>query len=157
MSGLKVTTRPGLRVYRGAPKPPLKDGACPHCFRVIKLTARLRRREHIDPTTGARCTGSGITVGESTDFEIGDLPPPLRVPDRPVDTHGSVNIQRTRYVIADDGSFLPYAGGSDREAANGRAACSSCGRHIPLNTDGSIRRHRVRHQDPLAPYCEAAS
>ncbi|HZQ33750.1 MAG TPA: hypothetical protein VFB19_18710 [Mycobacterium sp.] len=35
--------------------------------------------------------------------------------------------------------------------------CSSCGRRTPLNVDGELWRHRVRANDPLAPYCGGVS
>lgn len=151
----KVATRAGRRVYKGAPPKPLADGACPHCFRVIQLTARLRRREHIDPATGVRCTGSGITVGDNEHIEVGELPP-IPIPERAADAHVGWSASHSSYVLTADGSFERYAGRSDREAAHGRVACPACARHIPLNSDGSTRRHRVRHQDPLAPYCGGA-
>jgi hypothetical protein len=154
VSGLKVTTRPGRRVYRGAPRP-LAEGSCPHCTRVIQLTKRNRRREHIDPATGVRCTGSGIAVGEGTDVQLDELPPIL-VPDYGVG-HRMDALQQHRDVVTVDGDVVRYAGGSNREAANGRAECPACERHIPLNTDGTIRRHRTIHQDPLAPYCDGAA
>ena len=57
-----MTTRNGSRVYRRAPKP-LGEGACPHCSKVIVVTASGRRRAHT--ADGVMCTGSGVMVGQA--------------------------------------------------------------------------------------------
>lgn len=126
----------------------MADGACPHCLRVIALTAKKRRRRHTDPSTGADCTGSMVYVGEAGDVDLAALPV-INVPDVSVDHCES---QRLTLV----GGTVRYNGRSNRIASNGRAVCPSCGRHLPLNSDGLIRRHRTRHQDPFSPYCEAS-
>lgn len=166
---LKVTTRAGRRVYRGAPRP-LPPGACPHCTRVIAINPNGRRRAHRD-LDGQRCTGSGVNVVEQP-VDLTDLPPvmipagggrPAKADQSPRPPQSRIPAVRARSgaehrrTLASDGTPVPYTGGSDRDAANGRAECDTCGRHLPLNADGTLRRHRTRHQDPFAPYCTGGS
>jgi hypothetical protein len=125
---------------------PLVPGACPACFRVIKIK-NGRRAWHND-MTGQRCAGSRVHVGAKP-VHLSEIPP-VKV------------AERNRYLpdrgaqpptLASNGTAVTYTGRSDRTAANGRGECDGCGRHLPLNGDGTVRRHRVRHLDPFSPYC----
>lgn len=145
-----MTTKSGARIYRGPSIDPLADGACPHCHRVISITRHGRRRHHQD-SDGLPCTGGGVTVGAADEYALDDLPD-VNIPAKSYLPQASRSEQPP--TLAGRAGVL-YEGRSDRIAANGRAVCPSCSRHLPLNSDGTIRRHRTRHQDPLAPYCEA--
>lgn len=129
---------------------PLTPGACPHCFRVIQV--RNGRRCWHNNRHGRRCTGSGVHV-DVKPVRLTELPP-IRVAER--NRHLPARDLQPP-TLATDGTAVSYTGGSDRTAANGRAECAGCGRHIPLNGDGTLRRHRVRHMDPLTPYCTGSA
>lgn len=118
-----MSTRTGARIWRG-PIRLLAPGACPHCGVKVTVTSTGRRRDHNDPSTGVRCTGAGITVGELT-VDLTDLP--------------DIQFDRRPEVAAPP-------------------SCPECGVSPPgrLRADGRLRRHRVRNEDPTAPWCTAS-
>lgn len=120
---------------------PLLPGACSACFRVIAIRPSGRRAWHND-ATGQRCTGSGVRVVHR-EIHLDEIPPIVVPPKK------EGNKARGAFTV--DGE--EYRGTSYRNVANGRTTCPDCERQLPLNLDGTIRRHRVRHQDPLSPYC----
>jgi hypothetical protein len=126
-----VTTRTRARVYRG-PRRKLAAGACPSCHRVIPLRDDLRRRAHRDGR-GMHCPGSGVLVGVHQ-VDLGVL----------ADVVITVPPEATP----------PRAGDRPRPGGAPRNICE-CGRKMPRNTDGTVRAHRIRADDPTAPYCVA--
>ena len=90
---------------------------------------------------GPSGAGGGVTVDAPDEYALDDLPDVACDP-----SGGRVTIDGEKYV-----------GKGYDPVTYGRATCRGCGRQLPLNSDGAIRRHRTRHQDPLAPYCTGAA
>lgn len=119
---------------------------CPDCGRTARITDQGMRRRH-RLRNGDDCPGGGIRVQPATfALDLDNLPP--------------IQFRRDSKPPTDLDAPSDLIRGDDVDEPPARRvppiACPDCGSNVPgrRKNDGTIRRHRIRPQDPFAAWCK---